>query len=43
MTTGEIVGRERLDKERIITPPINIGTALVGYSSSGEMSAWHVD
>ena len=43
VTTGEIVGRERIDKERIITPPINIGTALVGYSSSGEMSAWHVD
>ncbi|MSQ69513.1 MAG: outer membrane protein assembly factor BamB [Gammaproteobacteria bacterium] len=43
VTTGAIVGRERVDKERIITPPLNIGAALVGYSSSGEMSAWRVD
>ena len=40
--TGEVVGRERIDKKRIITPPIEIDGALAGYSSTGELSAWRV-
>jgi outer membrane protein assembly factor BamB len=40
--TGDVVGRERIDKKRIITPPIEIGGALAGYSSTGELSAWRV-
>jgi hypothetical protein len=26
----------------IITPPIEIGGALAGYSSTGELAAWRV-
>ena len=40
--TGEVVGRERIDDERIITPPIEIGGALAGYSSTGELAAWRL-
>ena len=40
--TGDVVGRERIDKKRIITPPIEIDGALAGYSSTGELSAWRV-
>ncbi|MSR15145.1 MAG: outer membrane protein assembly factor BamB [Gammaproteobacteria bacterium] len=41
--TGEIVGRERLDKERILTPPIDLGGALLGYSSAGSLATFRVD
>lgn len=41
--TGELVGRERVDKERIITPPLQIGGGLAGYSSSGELAVWRVE
>lgn len=40
--TGEVVGRERIDDERLITPPLEIGGALAGYSSTGELAAWRV-
>lgn len=38
--TGELVFRQRIDKARIIAPPIIIGDALLGYSSSGELAAY---
>jgi len=38
--TGELVARTRIDKERIITPPIDVGGALLGYSSSGKISVF---
>ncbi len=41
--TGAIVARERVDKERILTPPLDIGDALLGYSSSGKIAAFRVD
>jgi outer membrane protein assembly factor BamB len=41
--TGEIVGRERLGKERILTPPIDLGGALLGYSSSGSLATYRVE
>ena len=40
--TGDVVGRERIDDERIITPPLDIGGALAGYSSTGELAVWRV-
>lgn len=40
--TGEVVARERIDKERILTPPIDLGGALLGYSSSGALAVYHV-
>ncbi|MGH8597230.1 MAG: outer membrane protein assembly factor BamB [Gammaproteobacteria bacterium] len=41
--TGEIVNRLRIDKDRILTPPIDMGGALLGYSSSGELAAFRVN
>ncbi len=41
--TGAIVARERVDKERILTPPLDLGDALLGYSSSGKIAAFRVD
>lgn len=38
--TGELVARTRIDKERIITPPIDMGGALLGYSSSGKIAVF---
>lgn len=38
--TGELVARTRIDKERIITPPIDVGGALLGYSSSGKIAVF---
>jgi outer membrane protein assembly factor BamB len=40
--TGEIVNRQRIDKNRILTPPIDLGDALLGYSSSGALAAYRV-
>lgn len=42
-STGKLVGRTRIDKERILTPPIDIGGALLGYSSSGRIAAFRVE
>ena len=39
-STGTPVARERLDKNRLISAPVDIGGLLLGYSSSGELSAW---
>lgn len=41
--TGTLVGRSRIDKNRILTPPIDIGGALLGYSSSGKIAAFRVE
>ena len=41
--TGAIVARGRVDKERILTPPLDIGDALLGYSSTGKIAAFRVD
>lgn len=41
--TGVIVARVRVDKERILTPPLDIGDALLGYSSTGKIAAFRVD
>jgi outer membrane protein assembly factor BamB len=41
--TGVLVGRERMDKKRILTPPIDLGGALLGYSSSGRIAAYRTD
>ena len=40
--TGAPVARERLDKKRLISAPVDIGGLLLGFSSSGELSAWRV-
>jgi len=41
--SGQVVARERVDKERILTPPIDIGGALLAYSSSGKLAAYRAD
>ena len=41
--SGAPVGRERLDKHRLTSAPVDIGGVLVGFSSSGEMTAWRVN
>ncbi len=41
--TGAVVARERVDKERILTPPIDIGGALLAYSSSGKLAAYRAE
>ena len=41
--TGALVARNRIDKKRILTPPIDIGGALLGYSSSGKIAAFRVE
>ena len=37
--TGAIVYRARIDKNRIIAPPIDAGDVLLGYCSSGRVVA----
>lgn len=41
--TGDIVARERIDDERIIAAPIDIGGAVAGYSSTGKMAAFSAE
>jgi len=41
--TGEVVGRGRIDDERIIAKPIDIGGAIAGYSSTGKMAAFSAE
>ncbi|MGD9600453.1 MAG: outer membrane protein assembly factor BamB [Gammaproteobacteria bacterium] len=41
--TGELVARCRVDKERILTPPLDLGESLLGYSSSGRIAAFRAD
>jgi len=41
--TGEVVGRGRIDDERIIATPIDLGGAIAGYSSTGKMAAFSVE
>lgn len=41
--TGEVVGRERIDDERIIAKPIDLGGAVAGYSSTGKMAAFSAE
>ena len=40
---GTLVARQRIDDERIIAPPIDIGGAVVAYSSSGKMAAFSAE
>ncbi len=40
--TGKIVYRARIDKSRILATPIDLGGALLGYGSSGELAAYQV-
>jgi len=42
-TTGNVVGRTRIDKERILTSPIDLGGSLLGYSSSGKITAYNAN
>jgi len=42
-STGEVVGRGRIDKARIIAKPIDIGGAIAGYSSTGKMAAFSAE
>lgn len=41
--TGKIVARSRVDKERILTPPLDLGDSLLGYSSSGKIAAFRAE
>ena len=41
--TGEVVARQRIDDERIIAKPIDIGGAVAGYSSTGKMAAFSAE
>lgn len=41
--TGTLVGREQMDDERILTPPIDLGGSLLGYSSSGKIAVYRSD
>ncbi len=41
-TTGKVVARERIDKDRILTPPLDLDGALLGYSSSGKIAVYRV-
>jgi len=41
--TGKLVARSRVDKERILTPPLDLGDSLLGYSSSGKIAAFRAD
>lgn len=38
--TGTVVARTRVDKDRILTPPIDLDGSLLGYSSSGKITAY---
>ncbi|MBI2799960.1 MAG: outer membrane protein assembly factor BamB [Gammaproteobacteria bacterium] len=41
-TTGKVMARERIDKDRILTPPLDLDGALLGYSSSGKIAVYRV-
>lgn len=41
--TGDVVGRSRIDKQRIIAQPLDIGGAVAGYSSTGKMAAFSAE
>ncbi len=41
--SGEVVGRGRIDDERIIAKPIDLGGAIAGYSSTGKMAAFSAE
>lgn len=41
--TGKLVARSRVDKERILTPPLDLGESLLGYSSSGKIAAFRAE
>ena len=37
---GQLVARTRIDKERVLVPTKNAGELLLGFSSSGALTAY---